>query len=343
MLISEYRKKNHTFIIAEIAQAHDGSIGILHSMIDAAADCGVDAVKFQIHIADAESSQFEKFRKKFSYVDKTRFDYWKRMEFSYEDLIKIANHCKKKRIEFLATPFSNAAVEMLEKIGVKRYKVGSGDASNLLLLEKIIRTKKEIILSTGLVDDTQLLQSIQFIKKANIPVSILHCTSEYPTPAKSVQLREFCRLKERHKLPTGISDHSGTIFPQLAAMSLGACIVESHITFDKRIFGPDSSSSLTIDQFHSLVEGIRFLEKSLDKANNSVKRMNKEYGVIFGKSLAVNQSLVEGQIIEFHHLEGKKPGNMGMPVSAFEMAIGRKLRVSKKQWDFLYEGDLEEI
>ena len=135
-----------TQLIAEIAQAHDGSLGILHSFIDALAETGVQTIKFQIHNAEAESSEFEKFRIPFSYVDKTRKDYWKRMEFSFGQWQDIKRHVEENDMEFLATPFSIAAVEMLERLHVNRYKVGSGDVNNLLLLDRIAQTVKPIIL-----------------------------------------------------------------------------------------------------------------------------------------------------------------------------------------------------
>ena len=134
--------KKNLFIIAEIAQAHDGSLGLLHSYIDALAETGVDAVKFQTHIAAAESSEFEQFRVPFSYVDKTRFDYWKRMEFTAEQWGGIKQHCENRGVEFISSPFSIAAVELLEKLNVKRYKIGSGEVSNTLLLDRIAPNKK---------------------------------------------------------------------------------------------------------------------------------------------------------------------------------------------------------
>ena len=139
-----------TFIIAEIGQAHEGSLGILHSYIDAVSKTGVDAIKFQTHIAEAESSIHEPFRVKFSYEDDTRMDYWKRMEFSTEQWAGIKEHCDKCGIEFMSSPFSCAAIELLDKLEMKKFKVGSGEVSNFLLLEKIKQTGKDILLSSGM-------------------------------------------------------------------------------------------------------------------------------------------------------------------------------------------------
>ncbi len=150
-------KKTDVFIIAEIAQAHDGSLGIAHSFIDALKDTGVDAVKFQVHIAEAESSIYEPFRVKFSYEDATRYDYWKRMEFEPYQWSGLKKHCEECGLEFMASVFSNAAVDLLEKLGVKRYKIGSGEVSNLLLLDKIAYTGKPVILSSGMSSYEELL------------------------------------------------------------------------------------------------------------------------------------------------------------------------------------------
>ena len=140
----------NTYIIAEIAQAHDGSLGVLHSYVEAVAQTGVDAIKFQTHIAEAESSKYEEFRVEFSYIDKTRYEYWKRMELSLSQWNGLKEHCDNVGLDFLCTPFSCAAVDLLEEIGVDRYKVGSGDINNLLLLNKICKTKKEIIFTLKL-------------------------------------------------------------------------------------------------------------------------------------------------------------------------------------------------
>ena len=158
-------KSKEIFVIAEIAQAHDGSLGLLHSFIDAVAQTGVNAIKFQTHVADAESSMHEPFRVNFSYEDKTRFDYWKRMEFTLDQWKDIKSHCDEVGLEFMSSPFSNAAVDLLEEVGVERYKVGSGEVNNFLLLEKIVRTKKPLIISSGMSSYKELDETIEFLIK----------------------------------------------------------------------------------------------------------------------------------------------------------------------------------
>ena len=200
------------FIIAEIAQAHDGSLGILHSYIDALAKAGVDAVKFQTHIAQAESSEHEPFRVNFSYEDKTRYDYWERMGFTLQQWKEIKTHCDEVGVEFISSPFSQAAVDLLEEVGVKRYKIGSGEVNNLLMLEKISRTGKPIILSSGMSSFSELKQSVEFLQERNIKTSILQCTTAYPTKPEQWGLEVMDELKEKFALETGFSDHSGDVY-----------------------------------------------------------------------------------------------------------------------------------
>lgn len=329
------------FIIAEIAQAHEGSLGIAHSYIDALAETGVDAVKFQMHIAKAESSEFEPFRVKFSYEDDTRYDYWKRMEFTPEQWAGIKKHCDEKGLEFLCSPFSNAAVDLLEKIGVKQYKIGSGEVSNYLMLEKIARTGKPIILSTGMSSLKELDAVIEFLKPYGNNLSILHCTTAYPTKAGQWQLSHIPELKERYRLPIGFSDHSSKIHTAIAAVALGAELLEFHVVFDKSMFGPDAQASLTISEVNQLVIAIRELEhdfntpysNELDPAISALKN-------IFEKSLAVNKNLISGHIITMDDLESKKPKGHGIDSKYYQTAVGRRINKNLSEYSFLNESDL---
>ena len=332
-----------TFLIAEVGQAHDGSLGILHSYIDALADSGVNAIKFQTHIAQAESSKNEPFRINFSYQDATRYDYWKRMEFTLDQWKGIKKHCDDLNLEFISSPFSNMAVDWLAEIGVKKYKIGSGEINNHLMLQKIAETGKDIILSSGLSSFTELDDAINFLKPYKNNISILQCTTQYPTCAEDIGLNVINEMKERYGLPTGLSDHSGKIYSSLAAVSLGAEILEFHVIFDKKMFGPDSKSSLTINEVKQLVDGVLFIEKSLlnkvDKTN-----MSKFNGLkkIFEKSLAVNKDIRCGDIISFEDLEAKKPSNFGINAKEYKDVIGKKVNKDLKKWSFLRAEDINE-
>lgn len=323
-------------IIAEIAQAHEGSLGNAHAFIDALAVTGVDAVKFQTHIAEAESSEFEPFRIKFSKQDTTRFDYWKRMEFSLEQWQGIQAHCHQVGLKFISSPFSIAAVDLLEKVGVDAIKIGSGEINNLLLLEKIAKTGNPIILSSGMSDIEELERTLDFLKGFSNPISLLQCTTAYPTTPEQWGLNAIGILKEKFNIPVGFSDHSGNIYSSLAAATLGAEIFEFHVVFDKRQFGPDTIASITIDQTKILVQGIKEIQKSIaNPISKSEVSKYSELKRIFGKSLAVNKNLKKGSIIQFDDLESKKPGDKGIPASEYQTVLGKTLSINLNKWDFL--------
>lgn len=331
---------NRTFIIAELGQAHDGSLGIAHSYIDALASCGVDAVKFQTHIAEAESSIFEQFRVNFSYVDASRFDYWRRMEFTLDQWTELKSHCESVGLEFISSPFSCAAVDLLEKVGVKRYKIGSGEVSNHLLLEKLGKIGKPVILSSGMSDYNELQDSIELLSKHGVEISLLQCTTAYPTKPDQWAINEIPNLKSRFSIPIGYSDHSGTIESSIAARALGASILEFHAVFDKRMFGPDAKASLEIDEITQLVSCIRNLDIALNmpSTKDDVSRFS-DMKINFGKSIAVNKDLSEGHVIGIEDLESKKPGDRGLPAKDYTEALGKPLKIAKKKWDFLERSD----
>ncbi|MEY3982785.1 MAG: hypothetical protein RL160_342 [Bacteroidota bacterium] len=327
----------HTmFLIAEIAQAHEGSLGIAHSYIDALAETGVDAVKFQVHIAEAESSSLEQFRVNFSYEDATRFDYWKRMEFTPEQWAGLKQHCTDKGMEFLASPFSVAAVTLLEQLEVKQYKIGSGELSNFLMLDRIAQTGKPIILSSGMSNWAELDDTIAFLRPFGNKLSLMQCTTAYPTQPEQWGLQVMAAMKERYDIPVGFSDHSANIYAGLAAAALGASMLEFHVVFHKTMFGPDAKASLTIEETAQLVAGCRQISTALqtpvakndDAAFSTLKTM-------FGKSLCVNKDLPAGHILERADLESKKPGDAGIPAHDYRNCIGKKLVHDMKRWAFL--------
>jgi N-acetylneuraminate synthase len=301
----------------------------------------VDAVKFQVHIAEAESSIHEPFRVKLAAQDKTRFDYWKRMEFTLQQWKDLKKHCDESGVEFLASPFSNAAVDLLEEVGVKRYKIGSGEVNNFLLLEKIARTGKPVILSSGMSSFEELGHTVAFLKKRKVDISILQCTTAYPTQPENYGLNVIGELRERYGVLVGYSDHSAKIETCIAAATLGAEILEFHAVFSRNSLGPDASSSLEMEEITQLVGAVRKLESAfqhpVDKSDNSKFTELKN---IFEKSLAVNKNLKAGLVLRFEDLEAKKPKGFGMDASRFEEVIGRKLNRDLKQWEFLKESDL---
>lgn len=329
--------------IAEIGQAHDGSLGMAHAYIDAVAGTGCSAIKFQTHVAEAESSKYEPFRVKFSKQDKSRFDYWKRMEFSLEQWKALKEHCDEVGLEFMSSPFSNAAVDILEEVGVKRYKIGSGEVNNFVLLEKVAATGKPVIISSGMSSYDELDKTVAFLKSRNVTYSILQCTTAYPTSPEQFGLNVIKELKERYQVPVGFSDHSSSIEACIAATTLGAEILEFHVVFDKEMFGPDAKASLTMNETKKMINAIHRIKTAL--VNPIDKNSNESFSnlkQIFEKSLAVNKDLPAGHILRFSDLETKKPKGYGILASQYEDVIGKALNKEMKQWDFLNEDDLYE-
>jgi len=320
-------KINKIRTIAEIGQAHDGSLGLAHSYLDALKNSGVTDVKFQIHFAEAESSKREKFRKKFSYEDKTRFDYWKRIEFTKEQWSGLFNHCKNNKFNFVASPFSMEAVHLLQKLGCNTYKIASGEINNYLMIDNIIKQNKEIILSTGLSNFKELDKTINRIKKKNINLSILQCTTEYPSSYKTIGLNVIEEIRKKYKVPAGLSDHSGNFNTLLAATALGAELVEFHVTFSKESFGPDSTSSIEVSKVKTLIQNINYISNCISyKVDKSNIKINKKLKKLFAKSLAVNKNLSKNHILKVEDLESKKPGMLGIDTRNYKKVIGKKLK-----------------
>jgi N,N'-diacetyllegionaminate synthase len=331
------------FIIAEIAQAHDGSLGMAHAYIDAVAKTGCNAIKFQTHIAEAESSIHEPFRVKFSKQDASRFDYWKRMEFSIKEWKELKAHCDLVGLEFMSSPFSNAAVDLLEEVGVKRYKVGSGEVNNFVLLNKIAQTKKPVIISSGMSSFNELDKTINFLKSKNVDYSILQCTTSYPTEPAQFGLNVIQELKNRYKVPVGFSDHSSSIEACIAAITLGAEILEFHVVFNKEMFGPDVKASLTMEETTTLVKALKNIETAIQTpVDKSVNSKFDSLKSIFEKSLAVNKNLKKGHVLTFSDLETKKPKGFGILANDYERIIGQKINRDLNQWDFLNDKDLKD-
>jgi len=302
-------RDDHVYVIAEVAQNHDGSLGQAHAFIDAVADTGADAIKFQTHIADEESTKNEPFRVNFSYCDKTRYDYWKRMEFTEEQWTQLYNHAVKKGLDFLSSPFSEKALDMLNRIGIPAWKFGSGEVFNKRLLKKAIKTGKPIILSTGLSTFQDIDEQFEMINDAGNEVLLMQCTTAYPTSAEMISINVIEEYKERYGCPVGLSDHSATIFPSLSAVTLGALAVEVHVTMSRNMFGPDVKSSVTMEELSEIVAGARFIKKMLDNAGDK-NELDKSACVlkqIFTKSIYARCDIKEGCIIKESDLVLKKP------------------------------------
>jgi len=332
------------FIIAEVSQNHDGSLGMAHAFIDAIANAGADAVKFQTHIAVAESTPSESWRVEFSQQDATRYDYWKRMEFSEPQWQGLCRHSHERGIEFISSPFSIEAVDLLERIGVNAWKIASGEVVNLPLLERILRTGQPMLVSTGMSPINEIDNAVNQIKQTGVPFGVLQCTSTYPCPPEQVGLNLISLFRERYNCPVGLSDHSGSIYAGLAATALGIQVLEIHVTFSKEMFGPDIPVSLAMADLRLLVEGIRAIEKMMSSPvdkNLMAEKMIPLYK-IFTQSVVVRSSLPGGTILCREHLTTKKPGT-GIPASYLTELVGRCLKRAVEANQLLSEEDMESI
>ena len=320
------QKKNKTFIIAEIAQGHDGSLGLAHSYIDAVAKTNVDAIKFQTHIAEEETTHREPWRIKFSKQDKTRYDYWKRMEFTIDEWKSLKQHCDDVNLNFLSSPFSLKAVEILKEVGVHSWKIASGEINNDEIFDSIAETNKKIMLSTGMSTIEEIDKTVQKFEKKGLDYVLMQCTSLYPTPVEKIGLNLIEFFKKRYKCKVGLSDHSGIIYTGFAAATLGIDVLEVHTVFDKRMFGPDVSSSISIDELKMLNDGIKHIntinDNPVDKnsISSDLDLMNK----IFRKSIVAKKKLSKNTLITRDDIAFKKPGD-GISPQDFEKVIGKKL------------------
>jgi N,N'-diacetyllegionaminate synthase len=329
-------------VVGEVAQAHDGSLGTAHAFIDAIAKAGAGAVKFQTHIAQAESSKEEQFRVKFSQQDATRYDYWKRMEFTEEQWAGLREHAHERGLIFLSSPFSEEAVDLLERIGMPAWKIASGEVSNPLLFERIAKTGKPILLSTGMSTLDEIDRVVDWVKSRNLPLAVFQCTSKYPSQPENIGLNMLGVYRERYGVPVGLSDHSGKIFPGLAAACLGASLVEVHVTLSRDMFGPDVPVSLTPEELGQLVDGIRFIETMLSNpvGKDHLDASLEDMRTMFGKGLVAARDLKAGARLTRQDLTARKPA-VGIPVNQIETVLGKALKRDLAQCEFLHLTDLD--
>ncbi len=333
--------RQRCLIVAEVAQAHDGSLGTAHAYIDAAAKAGADAVKFQTHIAAAESTPSEPWRTKFSPQDDTRYQYWKRMEFTEPQWVGLKQHADEKKLLFLSSPFSLEAVDLLSRVGVAGWKIASGEINNTQLFDRILATGLPVILSSGMSPVDEVDAVVERVEARKVPLTLLQCTSMYPCPPEKVGLNVIPFYRERYGCKVGLSDHSGTIFAGLAAAALGIDFLEVHITFSRETFGPDVASSITSAEFRTLVDGIRFIERM--RANPVAKQELDPALVplrsIFTKSVTLRSDLPAGAVLTAQDLLARKPGT-GIPAARMAQVIGRRLRHPLGAGHVLQETDL---
>lgn len=330
-------------IVGEVGQTHDGSLGTAHAFVEAIAHAGADAVKFQTHIAAAESTPGEPWRVKFSPQDDTRYQYWERMGFTEEQWLGLKQHADEKDLLFLSSPFSMEAVDLLARVGVQAWKVASGEVSNSPMLERMMVTGLPILLSSGMSPLSEIDRAVESVKAKGLPLAVFQCTTAYPCPPEKIGLNLIPFLRERYGCAVGLSDHSGTIYPSLAAAALGARVLEVHVTLSDEMFGPDVPASVNTVELRQLVEGVRFIEKmhvnpiNKDEMAEEMEPLRQ----LFTKSVVTRVDLEVGAVLREDLLTVKKPGT-GIPAERLNEIIGRRLRHEVTADQILQESDLEE-
>lgn len=333
------KMENHVMVIAEVGSVHDGSFGNALNLIETAASCGVDAVKFQTHIPEAETLPDAPMPPYFK--GEPRFTYFKRTGFSLNQWLEIKSFCEKNGVLFLSSPFSEEAVQLLEKVGMEQYKIPSGEVTNLPMLEVIANTHKPILLSSGMSSWEELDRAVNLILRSHDMLTVLQCTSAYPCPHDQVGLNVMLEMAERYKLPVGLSDHTLTNYASFAAVTLGAKVIEKHFTFSRKMYGSDAKHSLEPDELSDLVNGIRAISSMLisvvDKADiRNYQDMKK----VFEKSLIAAVDICAGNVLNRPLVSIKKPGT-GISAARLGEFLGRKLARDIKSGHIFREDDFE--
>ena len=321
-----FQRGQSPFIIAEIAQTHDGNINFAHAFIDAVAKTGANAIKFQTHIAAEESTPAEQWRVEFSRQDLSRYDYWHRMEFRLDQWIELKKHADEVGLAFLSSPFSIAAIELLEGIDVPAWKIGSGEVLSERMLDRMAETKKPIIMSSGMSHLNEIDVLVHRLMERKVNHVLMQCTTGYPTSMEQVGLNIIEEFQKRYDCAIGLSDHSGTIWPTVAAMSMGATVIEVHATMSKDMFGPDVSSSVTMDELKQIMEAAHAIhtmcQNPIDKTTltPNLKRMRR----LFMKSIVASKDIEAGTELNLENITEKKPGT-GIPGHRINEFIGKTL------------------
>jgi N,N'-diacetyllegionaminate synthase len=318
---------NRTYIIAEVGNTHEGSLGLAKCFIKAAAECGVDAVKMQTHIFEAESLATAPNPPYFK--DETRKKYFERTAFNLEQWKELKRYAEDEmKIDFFSSPFSLEAVDMLEAAEMNTYKIASGEVNNIPLLEKIAKTGKKVLLSSGMSSWAELDEAVDILQSNGcIDLVVLQCTSEYPCPAREAGLNIIDEFKKRYKnITIGYSDHTLGVAIPLAAVIKGAKVIEKHFTLSKNMYGSDAINSTEPVEFKRLVDEIRQVEMAISHNLNKDKKVGllSEMKVTFEKSIVTSVSLNKLDIVSFKHLAFKKPGD-GIPAKEYKKLLGKKL------------------
>lgn len=312
-----------TYIIAEAGVNHNNDINLAKRMIEAAKKAGADAVKFQTFCTE---SLVSKSAKKADYQISTtnssesQFDMIKKLELSYESHIEIKLHCEKVGITFLSTPFDIESIMFLQQLGIAIWKIPSGEITNLPYLIEIAKTKKKVIMSTGMCNMDEIAQAIDILRLYGChDITLLHCNTEYPTPFEDVNLRAMVSMKSAFNVKIGYSDHTLGIEVPIAAVAMGAEVIEKHFTLDRNLAGPDHKASLLPEELQQMVKSIRNVETSIGSELKIPSQSESKNIYIARKSIVAKEDIKEGEIYTNQNITTKRPGNGISPMKWFEI------------------------
>ncbi|MCI7711629.1 N-acetylneuraminate synthase [uncultured Helicobacter sp.] len=316
-------------IIAEAGVNHNGDIDIAKKLIDVAAESGADIVKFQTFKSEncvSKNAQKAEYQLQTTNKQESQLDMIKKLELDLETHNILISYCKQKNIEFLSTPFDMESVDLLHNLGLKIFKIPSGEITNLPYLRKIGKYNKQVILSTGMANLGEIESAIAVLvdsgtKRENI--TLLQCNTEYPTPFTDVNLKAMKSLKKAFRLPVGYSDHTPGIAIPLAAVGMGAKVIEKHFTLDKNMEGPDHKASLEPCELKAMVQGIREIELALGDGIKQTSASEAKNKPIARKSIVANCAIKKGEILSESNLYTKRPAG-GISPMEWDKVIGTK-------------------
>ena len=325
-------KKGKTFIIAEAGVNHNGSVELAKRMIDVAADAGADAVKFQTFKAEnivTKNAPKAQYQKSTTGDSESQFDMLKKLEFddhAYEQLIA---YCKQKAVVFMSTPFDLESADYLNRYGMKIFKIASGEITNFPLLRKIGSLGCDIIMSTGMAILGEIEAALEILVDSGTPlekITVLHCNSEYPTSMEDVNLTAMLTIGNVFKVKVGYSDHTPGIEIPIAAVALGASVIEKHFTLDKSMKGPDHKASLEPVEIRAMVKAIRNIEKAMGNGCKRPSPSEEKNLLIARKSIVAACFIPAGTKLKQSHICCKRPGN-GLPPAMIDFVIGQRAKV----------------
>ena len=316
-----------SYIIAEAGVNHNGSLELAKNLVDKAKEAGADCVKFQTFIANkivSKNAAKADYQKKQTGNSESQHEMLKKLELSFDDFIELNNYCKEIGIEFLSTAFDFESIDFLNQLGMQVWRIPSGEITNLPYLIKIAKLNKKVILSTGMSTMREIEDAVNILKDHGASeLIILHCTTEYPTPYEDVNLNAMLAIKERFGYEVGYSDHTMGIEVPIAAVALGAKVIEKHFTLDRTMDGPDHKASLEPSELKTMVDAIRNIELSMGTGIKEPADSEKKNIAIARKSIVANQSIIKGDILTETNLTVKRPGEGISPMKWFEI-IGTK-------------------